>query len=122
MNAQRIRFAAARGATIQYNGGGEGQPDDWYACSLPGYYFADGRWRIHPDNEPLQYGPLSAALIKNVADGNVINSNVRHEIMLMCAEDLMAEYLGFNWWHGLTDIEDDMTRLFFAEYLADEGL
>lgn len=76
MDIQRLKFAWAHGARIQrdykvigYMGKGwkpSPKDDGWrdadpYLSHL-GVIGAPETWRIHPDDEHLQYGPVSAAL------------------------------------------------------------
>lgn len=58
----RLLFAAARGARIQING---------FTATVPSWYDSH-KWssmhesvlRIHPDDEHLQYGPISTAVLE----------------------------------------------------------
>ena len=113
MNLQRLQFAWARGAKIQWLDRDDGKYGVWYYRPLPAWD-ENHKYRIHPDDEHLAYGPLSAALI----------DSARHEV---------AEPLGIAALEVATLMYSDRQEtgsyddwvffyLFVAELLADEGL
>lgn len=117
MNLQRLKFAHARGARIQEYGAHE---------SHDGMRWIDVAWfprtgyqnyRVHPDDEHLQYGALSSALRESVIYGET------HPAFHGATGVLVAMFpkLQKEWW----DLDGDARRmqfLFLAELLADEGL
>jgi len=119
MNIQRLKFSLARGARIQVHTPGGAR--EWETIVYP--YFSLGQrigreYRVHPKDEHLQYGPVSTAfrdmaLYTDSADLPEIT-------------ELFMDLAGSNWLLGGADYDDamlsDWTRLFFAEWLADEGL
>lgn len=113
MNVQRLKFAHARGARIQRK------------TSQPGHWIDDGdspRWRaesrrIHPDDEHLQYGPLSTALRAFALTYEWTDAT---EVALKAAQLL---FLGVPF--STINVSNDDIRtlyLFQAELMADEGL
>ena len=115
----RLLFAAARGARVQRNL--VGMADVWTgALELP----ADERdfayqFRIHPDDEHLQYGPISTALREMAETGKdphtlsslMALSASRYECDPYCPFGLLPEPKHFS-----------LFLLILAEALADEGL
>ena len=115
----RLLHAAARGARIQlmYQRGWipaiAVRTDDMY------------KYRIHPDDEHLQYGPISTAL--RDCDGDFqwdhIDSEQIHNFVIRCA--IFANYAN-NMTHEWKQNKDRLTRSLFllilAEALADEGM
>lgn len=68
-------------------------------------------YRIHPEDEHLQYGPLSTA--------------VRESVLYGVPERPCPEYsAAMCWFSQVFDFTGDyaMAKLVFAEFLADEGL
>lgn len=134
MNIQRLKFAWARGARIQKQ-----SPEDWHRWDIttsPNFGSAFN-WRIHPDDEHLQYGPVSTALRAHATHEQTIAEYWGRR----CDEyepgcpvcDAWAEYdmmiraalpLAYAHSNELEISNDDWTllRLFVAELLADEGL
>ena len=120
----RLLFAAARGARVQRNL--VGMADVWTgAVELP----ADERdfayqFRIHPDDEHLQYGPISAVLRVAATDPlpsiGALGYPGQYKVSVAVTDGIG--------WHNTRDyIEvDDFHRSLFllilAEALADEGL
>ena len=93
----RLLHAAARGARISWMNG-SWQPVPYY---------------IHPDDEHLQYGPISTALLKLAKDDSW-NPSEERALALAVARQFQV-YFGD---------EPDYPRfyLFLAEALADEGM
>ena len=117
MNLQRMKFAWARGARMQLLFPTAPEPT-WILANRKGFIWHEAyEIRIHPDDEHLQYGPVSTAfrdmaLYTDIAD--------LPEIV-----ELFMDMVGSVWVlgaHTTSAIEADFCRLFFAEYLADEGL
>lgn len=124
MNIQRLKFAWARGARIQYNSGYKVDEtgrdvyggDGW--SYVAGVNHAEGRehlFRIHPDDAHLEYGPVSTAL----RDMALYTDSIELDEIT----EMFREFAGPDYWMGTAFVvESDMARLFFAEMLADEGL
>jgi hypothetical protein len=111
----RLLFAAARGARIQYKGGyidwREAEGEYKTLCNKPGFY------RIHPDDEHMQYGPISTALREMAETGK--EPYTLSVLMAMAAFEYESPYplvLRSEWPHA------QMLLLILAEALADEGL
>lgn len=116
MNLQRMKFAWARGARIQCNRHIEAF-EKWEDC-LP-HWGTVCTWRIHPDDEHLQYGYLSKALL----DGATYDK-VKYIDTFDAAMKLLRHHvpMGFV---VLTEEDSMLSRMFacfFAECIADEGL
>ena len=116
MNLQRLKFAWARGARIQYQWNEKSPDSAWLAAHYP----EEGN-RIHPDDEHLQYGPVSTAFrdLARFTDYAELPAEV----------ELFMDLAGTNWIFEVQGSKDedfdmliDWTRLFFAEHLADLGL
>ena len=88
----RQNFAAARGARIQI-------------------FVAETR--IHPDDEHLQYGPISTALLK-LAEDDSWNPSEERALALAVARQFQV-YFG-------DEPNYPLFYLFLAEFLADEGM
>ena len=111
----RILFAAARGARIQTQY--VFPKKYWGTCDAirPDNFFP---YRIHPDDEHLQYGPFSSDLIRKAEKPSAYPDACAQWIgVLMMTHATMTEY---------GDLHDrdakSFALLFLAEYLADEGL
>lgn len=105
----RLLFAAARGARIQTD-----YRDCWIAAAyIPAGDYAEYYFRIHPDDEHRQYGPISTAL-RNDALGLPLTETCwfRH-LALHSDGDLNTI---------ITPSERSIFLLLMAEALADEGL
>ena len=116
----RLLFAAARGARIQINGFTATEPS-WYD-SHKWSSMHESVLRIHPDDEHLQYGPISTALrdcaktapasIYLTAGGYALSGSVTDAI---------------GWHHTrryyeANELHRALFLLILAEALADEGL
>ena len=111
----RILFAAARGARIQSRWVDGTQ---WQTTCQ--FMFVDGMrcYRIHPNDEHLQYGPVSTAL-REMAEHN--RSDIRpswEQGLSNFAANQFTEY--FDSRQGEPDYP--LFYLFLAEFLADEGM
>ena len=113
----RLLFAAARGARVEYLQT-EGLMQNWGWKSLHGpsvdllLAFPDS-YRIHPDDEHLQYGPISTALREVALTGDCDDADIPYIRITMLKED------------GYSDSTEDQRCVFLlilAEALADEGL
>lgn len=112
----RLLFAAARGARIQseyHNWGNGGR--EWRDATLDNLAGA----RIHPDDEHLQYGPVSTAL-RNSVLGLPIDPRFN-------SGNLMQHFMSWGWSFGEKsegdwDTQKATYKLILAEALADEGL
>ena len=102
----RILFAAARGARIEvmYRKGWipatAVRTDDMY------------KYRIHPADAHLGYGPISTALLK-LAEDDSWNPSEERALALAVADDFAVKF------HGEPDYP--LFYLILAEFLADEG-
>ena len=93
----RLLFAAARGARIEWMNG-SWQPMPYY---------------IHPDDEHLQYGPISTALLK-LAEDDSWNPSEERSLAIAVARQFQV-YFG-------DEPDYPLFYLFLAEFLADEGM
>jgi hypothetical protein len=110
----RLLFAAARGARIECkNVYGEW---DYAVGAYKILREQADYYRIHPDNEHLQYGPISSALREFALRGENFWSND------IDAAFAYVDYLWPSWCKGLGGDDYLTTLLFMAEALADEGL
>jgi hypothetical protein len=71
-------------------------------------------YRIHPDDEHLQYGPISTALREMAADDSW--KPCPHRVLAIAASNEFQVYLG-----GIRD-DYPLFYLILAEFLADEGM
>ena len=116
----RLLFAAARGAQIQR--AHFITPDEWEPARLiwaSTPVESNYDYRIHPEDEHLQYGPVSTAL-----RNSVLGLPVNHAYN---SENMMQHFLRWGHTMGCPSIGDwkeqnDTYKLFMAEALADEGL
>jgi len=108
----RLLHAAARGARIQYR-----SPIDrnWKASAFLPNCQGDSRYRIHPDDEHLQYGPISTAL-REMAGDKTLWKPCSYRVLAIAAANEFQVYLG-----GVRD-DYPLFYLFLAEALADEGM
>lgn len=104
----RLLFAAARGARIE---------SEYHNWSTGGYDWREANLnnlsgsRIHPDDEHLQYGPISSALHEAAENGrpNAFTGIPNLELHTDAA-------------YKLEPLERSLFLLILAEALADEGL
>lgn len=112
----RLLFAAARGAALEQ----ELRPGYWASCIFLEPAFMDAfpdRFRIHPDDEHLQYGPISSALRVLGQGGKKERTNSMH--IAWTYVKLEVE----NWNEALQSEHTlPLLTLILAEALADEGL
>ena len=109
----RLLHAAARGARIQYR-----SPIDrnWKASAFLPNCQTDSRYRIHPDDEHLQYGPISTGL-REIAENNSWRSGWERYLAHAAANEFTEH---FDSRQGEPDYP--LYYLFLAEALADEGM
>ena len=110
----RLLHAAARGARIQ------SRWRDDYAWQITGQFvFVDWmrHYRIHPEDEHLQYGPISTAL-REMAEDNLWNPSWEH----YAAHALEDRFSLFDRHDGLDEPDYPLFYLILAEALADEGM
>ena len=74
------------------------------------------KYRIHPNDELLQYGPISTALRDMAEDDGTWRTDLRWNVAHIVANEFNDYY---DW-----QCEPDypLFYLFLAEYLADEGM
>ena len=106
----RLLHAAARGAKIQVRWVDATQ---WQTTCQ--FMFVDGMrcYRIHPDDEHLQYGPISTALLK-LAEDDSWNPSEERSLAIAVARQFQV-YFG-------DEPDYPLFYLFLAEALADEGM
>ena len=107
----RLLHAAARGARIGFALSGKWNS----ALSLTHLQseFGQDAYRIHPDDEHLQYGPVSTALLK-LAEDDSWNPSEERALALAVARQFQV-YFG-------DEPDYPLFYLFLAEFLADEGM
>jgi hypothetical protein len=114
----RLLFAAARGARI------ERKPrlgKEWFVANF--VWFGDDGWdyRVHPDDEHLQYGPISTALRKEaVSPQRTFRLSASYMV-----SGAVTDAIG---WHNTRDyyeaeeLHRSLALLILSEALADEGV
>ena len=107
----RLLFAAARGARIQADYQGV-----WSGVSGIHLGKTPHDYRIHPDDEHLQYGPVSTAL-REMAEDPKHNSSWE-QFLANSAANEFTESFYYRW--GEPDYP--LFYLILAEFLADSGL
>ena len=105
----RLLFAAARGARIEDNGEGV-----WSESRFVHLVGGDWEFRIHPDDQYLQYGPIGTELRKMAADDSWNPSFQR--VLAVAAANAFQVYLG-----GVRE-DYPLFYLILSEFLADEGM
>ena len=110
----RLLHAAARGARIGFALSGK-----WYSAMSMTHLqseFGQDAYRIHPDDEHLQYGPISTAL-REMAE-TCTHSSSWAGFLATSAANEFTQY--FDSRQGEPDYP--LFYLFLAEFLADEGM
>ena len=104
----RLIHAAARGARIEvlFN-------QSWLPVNVVRTGDNPFNYRIHPDDEHLQYGPISTALLK-LAEDDSWNPSEERALALAVARQFQICFDG--------EFDFELYYLFLAEALADEGL
>jgi len=105
----RILFAAAREARMQVTNDRGGWLD---AAYIPTADYKGDDFRIHPDDEHLQYGPISTALRED-ALGLPIKGTDWFALVALHADGDLNMY---------SPTEESLFLLLVAEALADEGM
>ena len=114
----RLLFAAARGARVQRQQQAIHSDRTWWEC-VDIQWGLDDELRIHPDDEHLQYGPISSAL-RGMAD--VMDSYAIDNFYWSAAREV-AETHEADWSVCVdSELHRSLFLLFLAEALADEGL
>lgn len=108
MNLQRLKFAWARGARAQIN-----ISSGWIDTSIDSVY--GNERRIHPDDEHLQYGPVSTAMLE-------LALYPEFSAKGYAANQLSLALFGYGDYYEGDNNEWNFFYLFVAELLADEGL
>lgn len=109
----RLLFAAARGSRIEAEWKGV-----W--SGVAGIHFVpEFNYRIHPDDEHLQYGPISTALRERAGDSRPPREDFMYDVMAGIVPnhiegDWAARYENF--------LHRSLFLLILAEALADSGL
>ena len=110
----RLLFAAARGARIERNT----YPGKWGPVdSFPMLRWHPEWHRIHPEDEALQYGPISSALREAAAAGGAFSLTSDYGSM---ARAYMTSVESS--WYWMLEPDRSMFMLIVAEALADSGL
>jgi hypothetical protein len=109
----RLLHAAARGTRIQFFAA-KSHLYEWVDIDrIPLFEVRQGYYRIHPDDEHLQYGPISTALRDVAMTGDCGDYEIPYCRFVIEKEDIYSES---------TEDERSMFLLFLAEALADEGM
>jgi hypothetical protein len=115
MSIQRLKFAHARGARIQFR---HYRGSAWLETSPTPAWRANS-YRIHPDDAHMEYGHLSRALRDSTITSDVDAWDTYQAAITLIRHHAPAGFIALD--------EDSATllgmfKLFFAEMLADEGL
>ncbi len=111
----RLLHAAARGARIQSQWRDAHTPtyQEWQTNNQFVFIDTMRHYRIHPDDDHLQYGPISTALRDVAMTGDCGDYEIPYCRFVIEKEDIYSES---------TEDERSMFLLFLAEALADEGM
>lgn len=120
MDPQRLKFAWARGARIQARF--DWIDESWHEQITINPEMSGLVWRIHPDDEHLQYGPLSSTLHELVDKPDDIDQSSYYRTAIVAAAMMYAQETDSSYSETHDLDEWGMWCLFFAELLADEGL
>ena len=116
----RLLFAAARGARIQATLAGQWSTSPLYEALRPSY---NENRRIHPEDEHLQYGPISTALRERAETTNAsLAYSVQGYMELAAVCDYTPSTRGSDWADCWSAQHRSLFLLILAEALADEGL
>ena len=107
----RLLFAAARSARIQYEWYGQ-----WKNTNTAPLDSGTQLYRIHPDDEHLQYGPISTAFREAAENPPQFPDIPFRQGMFYCPQSQLSFYF------ALDTFGKSIACLLLAEYLADEGL
>ena len=121
----RLLFAAARKARIQRL---MQCPHRWENYQLVAPLRASDEDRIHPDDEHLQYGPISTELRKaaeTIAEKAYLQDLLGH-YGIAAIDDYLSrsDEFGYCWDKAMnaTAMQKQLFLLILAEFLADSGL
>jgi hypothetical protein len=121
----RLLFAAARGARIQTNDRG-GWVD---AAYIPTADYKGDDFRIHPDDEHLQYGHISTDMLnasENVYEYSWLCQEYLYIMNSFLTAGALAEYSSIDerkaGWNSALNLTRSLFLLILAEVLADEGM
>ena len=111
----RLLHAAARGARIQSRWVDGTQ---WQTTGQ--FMFVDGmrRYRIHPDDAHLQYGPISTALREMAEHARAENQPSWEMGLANFSANNFIDYYDWRW----CEPDYPLYYLILAEFLADEGM
>jgi hypothetical protein len=111
----RLLHAAARGARIQTNDRG-----GWLdAAYIPTADYKGDDFRIHPDDEHLQYGPISTALRERAGDSRPAKEDFMYDVMA----GIVPNYIEGDWAARYENLlHRSLFLLILAEALADKGM
>lgn len=112
----RLLFATARGARVQREQLKHNAHETWWE-DVPIQWGLDDELRIHPDDEALQYGPISSAL-RNFANHGWFPDSLSG----LMAEEVFKYEAGYVFHPGVSGEHLANLALLMAEALADEGL
>ena len=114
----RLLHAAARGARIQSQWRDAHTPtyQEWQTNNQFVFIDTMRHYRIHPNDEHLQYGPISTAL-REMAEDSSYRGDWECFFAHVAANEF-TEY--FDFWQGKPD--NSLFYLILAEFLADEGM
>jgi len=104
----RLLFAAARGARIQWCFPSSRK---WFNTGSVSIH-PDKRERIHPEDKHLQYGPISSALRDRALGKGIKEFALLQDVNIYSDGNTML----------MSDLEYSLFGLILAEALADEGL
>lgn len=110
----RLLFAAARGAKIQTKWVDSG--DSWQTTGQILLVDDMRYYRIHPNDEHLQYGPISTAL-REMAENDSWRSGWKRYLAHAAVNEFTEH---FDSRRGTPNYS--LFYLFLAEFLADEGM
>lgn len=117
---KRLRFAAARKARIEARYPRDEVPQWQIAQTIPLNDYdseVDWEYRIHPDDEHLQYGPISTVLRERVIQGDPW-----FEGFALAMNYVRYRWASYGFSYSSSLVDDLTTLLILAEFLADEGL
>lgn len=129
---QRLKFAYARGARIQF-----AHRDTWRTETGSPYWEWWPDLRIHPDDAALEYGPISTGILAMALDErnsqSYCHETWQHNCYQFAADWLRGENRDSLYLHYMPeDYSEDyfsmsldewrMLLLFYAEAMADAGL
>jgi hypothetical protein len=107
----RLLFAAARKARIEV------RYEKYWSSALAVRTVDDLlNYRIHPNDEHLQYGPISTAL-REMAEDNVWSGDWAYFL----AGSIANEFIEYSY-RAQCEPDYPLFYLFLAEFLADEGM